>query len=326
MSLLGEPPSSPSAIGDEGSRLGPQPDWSEAGNRKEGPRVSDACDSPRSEPVVGTLFELWAVIEDLLGELNVTDWPTPTALPGWTVHDVVAHLIGSESRLAGDDEPPASIDVTTFAHVRNAIGSANEQWVRALGPEPPEAMLVRFRDVTRRRAASLSAISPEEFDTPMQTPVGIAPYRRFMEIRVFDCWLHEQDIRSAVGRAGHEDGRCAEVSVDEVVRALGFIVGKQAAAPDGSAVTIELIGPVLPHGACRHRGTGRGGHQARSTRHCHAPSSVDRVRQARRRACGCPVRTRHDPPRWRPRPGPPRRTEPRLHDLNTATGRPPRRA
>ena len=29
-----------------------------------------------------------------------------------------------------------------------------------------------------------------------------------------------------------------------MVRALGFIVGKQAAAPDGSAVTIELIGPV----------------------------------------------------------------------------------
>ena len=84
----------------------------------------------------------------------------------------------------------------------------------------------------------------EEFDAPTQTPVGVAPYRRFMEIRVFDCWLHEQDIRSAIGRPGHEDGPCAEMSVDEVARALGFIVGKQACAPDGSAVTIELIGPV----------------------------------------------------------------------------------
>jgi uncharacterized protein (TIGR03083 family) len=90
----------------------------------------------------------------------------------------------------------------------------------------------------------LIAMSREDFDVPTQTPVGIAPYRRFMEIRVFDCWLHEQDIRSAVGRPGHEDGRCAELSVDEVVRALGFIVGKQASAPEGSAVTIELIGPV----------------------------------------------------------------------------------
>jgi uncharacterized protein (TIGR03083 family) len=105
-------------------------------------------------------------------------------------------------------------------------------------------MLRHFHEVTRRRAESLSAMSPEEFDAPTQTPVGIAPYRRFMEIRGFDSWLHEQDIRSAVGRPGHAGGRCAELSVDEVVRALGFVVGKQASAPDGSAVTIELVGPV----------------------------------------------------------------------------------
>ena len=206
--------------------------------------MSDESDSPRSEPVVGALLEEWAVIEDLLGGLDVTKWPTLTALPGWTVHDVVAHLIGTESRLAGDEEPPVSIDVTTLAHVRNATGAANEQWVRALRPEPPQAMLLRFHEVIRRRAESLSAMGPEEFDIRTQTPVGLAPYRRFMEIRVFDCWLHEQDIRSAVERPGHEDGRCAEMSVDEVVRALGFIVGKQASAPDGSAVTIELIGPI----------------------------------------------------------------------------------
>jgi uncharacterized protein (TIGR03083 family) len=150
--------------------------------------VSDEFNSPRSEPVVGALLEEWAVIEDLLGGLDVTEWPTSTALPGWTVHDVVAHLIGTESRLAGDEEPPASIDVTTLDHVRNATGAANEHCVRALHPEPPEAMLLRFHDVTRRRAESLSAISPEEFDAATQTPVCIAPYRRFMEIRVFDCW------------------------------------------------------------------------------------------------------------------------------------------
>jgi uncharacterized protein (TIGR03083 family) len=206
--------------------------------------VSDEFNSPRSEPVVGALLEEWAVIEDLLGGLDVTEWPTSTALPGQTVHDVVAHLIGTESRLAGDEEPPASIDVTTLDHVRNATGAVNEHWVRALHPEPPEEMRLRFRDVSRRRADMLIAMSREDVDVPTQTPVGIATYRRFMEIRVFDCWLHEQDIRSAVGRPGHEDGRCAELSVDEVVRALVFIVGKQAAAPEGSAVTVELIGPV----------------------------------------------------------------------------------
>jgi uncharacterized protein (TIGR03083 family) len=206
--------------------------------------VTDKADNSKSEPIIATLVAEWAALEELLDRLEASEWLTPTALPGWSVHDVVAHLIGTESHLSGEEEPPSLIDVTTLAHVRNAIGAANEHWVRALRSEPPEEMRLRFRDVSQRRAEMLIAMSREDFDVPTQTPVGQAPYRRFMEIRVFDCWMHEQDIRQAIGQPGHEDGPCAEVSIDEVVRALGFIIGKQAAVPDGSTVTIDLIGPV----------------------------------------------------------------------------------
>jgi uncharacterized protein (TIGR03083 family) len=65
-----------------------------------------------------------------------------------------------------------------------------------------------------------------------------------MQIRVFDCWVHEQDVRAAVGRPGHEDGPAAEQAVDEIARALGYVVGKKAGAPDGSSVTFQLTGPV----------------------------------------------------------------------------------
>ncbi len=140
------------------------------------------------------------MIEDLLGGLDVTEWPRSTALPGWTVHDVVAHLIGTESRLAGDEQRPASIDVTTLAHVRNAIGAANEQWVRALRPEPPEAMLIRFHDVTRRRAESLSAISPEEFDAPTQTPVALVAFLiSFVVVAI--AWVGHRDLFTVIRRA-----------------------------------------------------------------------------------------------------------------------------
>jgi uncharacterized protein (TIGR03083 family) len=203
--------------------------------------VTDKADNSESDPIIAMLVEEWAALEELLDGLDASEWWMPTTLPGWSVHDVVAHLIGTESRLSGEGEPPSLIDVTTLAHVRNAIGAANEHWVRALRSEPPEEMRLRFQDVSRRRAEMLIAMSREDFDVPTQTPVGQAPYRRFTEIRVFDCWMHEQDIRQAIGRPGHEDGPCAEVSIDEVVRALGFIIGKQAAVPDGSIVTIDLI-------------------------------------------------------------------------------------
>jgi uncharacterized protein (TIGR03083 family) len=208
--------------------------------------VSDESDSPRSEPepIIAMLVEEWAALAELLDGLVASEWLTSTTLPGWSVHDVVAHLIGTECRLAGDEEPPSLIDVATLAHVRNAIGLANEHWVRALRSEPPEEMSLRFRDISRRRADTLMTMSREDFDVPTQTPAGQAPYRRFMEIRVFDCWMHEQDIRQAIAWPGHEDGPCAEVSIDEIARALGFIIGKKAAVPDGSTVTLNLIGPV----------------------------------------------------------------------------------
>ena len=56
----------------------------------------------------------------------------PTSLPGWNVHDVVAHVIGTESMLQGVATPEADIDVSTLKHVRNDIGVLNERWVRKL--------------------------------------------------------------------------------------------------------------------------------------------------------------------------------------------------
>ncbi len=65
-----------------------------------------------------------------------------------------------------------------------------------------------------------------------------------MQIRVYDCWLHEQDIRDTLGTPGNGSGPQAEITVDEITLALGFIVGKKAGAPSGTAVTIELTGEV----------------------------------------------------------------------------------
>ena len=63
-----------------------------------------------------------------------------------------------------------------------------------------------------------------------------------MRIRVFDQWLHELDIRDAVGEPGGESGPAAELALDEMAAAMGFVVGKKAGAPTGSRVRLELTG------------------------------------------------------------------------------------
>ena len=78
-----------------------------------------------------------------------------------------------------------------------------------------------------------------------------------MRIRAFDCWLHEQDIRDAVGRPGGEEGPAAEAALDEIAAALGYVVGKKAGAPQGSRVRFELTGPAARDDRRRGRRTGR---------------------------------------------------------------------
>lgn len=192
--------------------------------------------------LVEQLADTWEATVDLLAGLDPPGWERPTDLPGWTVRDVVSHMIGTESMLAGRETPPAP-DRRWSEHVKNDIGALNEAWVDARRDRLPSEILAEFRIITSERLGALQAMTAEELDAPSWTPVGNATYRRFMQIRVFDCWVHEQDIRRAVGRPGHEGGPAAEASLDEVERSLGYVVGKLAQAPAGSRISFDLTGP-----------------------------------------------------------------------------------
>lgn len=196
------------------------------------------------ETIRPLLLDQFAVIDDVLSGVDGDRWFTPTALPGWTVKDVVAHLIGTESLLEGIEAPHVDIDVHALGHVRNEIGAFNERWVEYLRGTPGAEVLGRYREIVDRRRDRLDAMTQAEFDAPADTPVGRATYGRFMRIRVFDCWMHELDIRDALGVPGDEGGPRAELATAEIFGAVPFVVGKLGRAPDGARITIELTGPL----------------------------------------------------------------------------------
>jgi uncharacterized protein (TIGR03083 family) len=194
-------------------------------------------------PTIVALTAVWSSVGDLLRSLDTSEWEAATVLEGWDVAANVAHIIGTEQMLLGAPSPEVAVDRGAARHVRNDIGAFNEAWVQELSTRTPAELLTMFTDVTVRRLAALEEMSHAEWDTETFTPAGRDTYGRFMRIRVFDCWFHEQDIREAVGRPGHDDGPAVEVTLDEVTTALGFVVGKRAALPSGESVTFELTGP-----------------------------------------------------------------------------------
>lgn len=197
-----------------------------------------------NEPLVGLLETVWASIVDVCEGITEDQWALPTECPGWTVQDQVAHMIGTERMLLGDAAPEVATDVKALAHVKNDIGAFNEVWVEHYRSLSPADVVAEFRSATARRLDQLRAMTAEDWDREGFTPEGPGPYRKFMAIRVFDCWMHEQDIRDAVHRRGDIEGTVADLALAKLRDGMPYVVGKKAGASQGSTVVFDVAGPA----------------------------------------------------------------------------------
>src|SRR2546421_301861 len=76
------------------------------------------------------------------------------------------------------------------------------------------------------------------------TPMGPGTVTDLLRFRIFDSWVHEQDMRGALDRPGDLDSAAAAQALDMMVGVLPYIVGKKVGAPDGSTVVLVLTGPL----------------------------------------------------------------------------------
>lgn len=194
-----------------------------------------------ADPIVDLLQTEWRTIAELVRDFSDEQWALPTALPGWSVKDNISHIIGTERAFSG--EPAPDVDVSHLTYLTGPFPAAMEPWIEARRSVAPAEVARELVEVTDGRVATLAAMSEEEMDTVGWSPVGEVPYRQFMRVRLFDCWMHEQDIRRAVGKPGHLEGPIVDVALERFVGALGFVVGKKAGAPDGSSVVFLVDGP-----------------------------------------------------------------------------------
>ncbi len=196
-----------------------------------------------SERVVELLEEVWASIGSFCSTLTAEQWALPTDCPGWSVKDNLAHIIGTERMLLGEASPELVGDPPSYVH--NDIGRFNQAWVDSRRGVSPEELLEEFQEVTARRLLQLSSFSPEHFNQVGPSPVGEVSYREFMNVRVFDCWVHEQDMRRAVGEPGDLTGPVAELAFWRAASAMPYVVGKRVKAPDGSVILFDINGPLV---------------------------------------------------------------------------------
>lgn len=202
------------------------------------------------QELVEQLDQVWGSIADLGATLTESEWKTPTEVPGWSVQDNLVHVVALEALALGRPAPDHEIP-DDLPHVKNDFGRVNEVFVDSRRDRNGEEALTEFRSVTRDRLAQLRAFGPDDFGADSFTPVGPGTVRDLLPFRVFDSWVHEQDMRRAVRRPGDLEGPVAEAAFGRIVASMPFVVGKKAQAPPGSTVSFALTAPLARSFAIR---------------------------------------------------------------------------
>lgn len=185
---------------------------------------------------------------DLAAGLRAGDGEVATDCPGWTVLDQVRHIESVESMLNG--EPMPDRDVRAMAHVRHDFGAAIERYVDSRRGMDADDLVSALQQALDLRLAFYYGPEVTE-DTPTIGPFGETTVGDLLRLRIFDIWTHEQDIREALERPGGLDTGAAAVAVRSILRALPKVVARDAGLAPGTAVIVDVTGPLVGRGGVR---------------------------------------------------------------------------
>jgi uncharacterized protein (TIGR03083 family) len=214
-------------------------------------------------PSLQPYAEAWThstdAISALVGTLVEGEWNRRTECPGWSVRDVVSHVIGLECEVLGDPRPIHSLPRDLY-HVVDESSRYMEVQVDVrrhhTAPEMTselEYVLIRrarqIRNEKRAPETEIRSVLPWEEKTTVE--------RQYL-MRAFDVWVHEQDLRRALGKPGNLDAPGAHIARDLLVAGLPKVVAKDARAPRNSAVVLDVTGEVEFMRTVRVDAEGRG--------------------------------------------------------------------
>lgn len=182
-----------------------------------------------------SLEQCYDAIEALAGRMDAAQWRAQSLCPDWDMRGVVAHLAMMERVMTGwlpgsaDDLPPL-----------DRIGPCQDE----LAALDDAAFAGRVREIFAGRRADLARLTEADLARKSWTPIGPRSYGGFLEIRIFDFWVHERDITVPLGWPSDDTGPRAEIALAQVTGSIGYIVGKKIGLPDGASIVFHLTGPV----------------------------------------------------------------------------------
>jgi len=144
---------------------------------------------------------------ELLKSLSLQEWQKQTIAKLWKVKDVAAHLLDGNIRILSmlrDDYFGEKVDVKSYQDLVDFLNGLNADWVKAMKRVSP-TMLILLHESTGKLYcdyyASLDPFGKSGFAVDW---AGESESKNWMHIarEYTEKWLHQQQIRDAVGKPG----------------------------------------------------------------------------------------------------------------------------
>ena len=184
------------------------------------------------------------------------------------------------------------------------MGQFTEQGVVARRDATPDDLINEIRAAATARHTALLADPPTDPDAPAPGLFGAIGWSTLtlLRNRPLDLWMHEQDVRRAVGLPGGLGADAAAHSTDYLSESLGYVLAKRVGADPGTTVVLEVEGHAPVAATVTEEGRGpaaRRGPRRADGRAAHRPRVL---RPAGRRPPRARARPRRGLRRRRPRP------------------------
>ena len=209
--------------------------------RYDGPTVLfvDGHPSDQLEPLVRQRRRMTSMLETLTDE----EWAVPSRCVGWTVRDVVAHLVGVNAFWRGS--------------IRAGLAGAPTRVLAAFDPAAtPPSMVEGMSSLTTRQVFDefvattdalldvATGLTDEQWSTVAESPAGHVPIRLLAQHALWDSWVHERDVAIPLGiPAAIENDELQ--SCLQYAAAVGPVLGSGLGRSYAGVVAVEASDPSI---------------------------------------------------------------------------------
>ena len=152
--------------------------------------------------------------EAMLSDFTPLQWAAPSRCDGWSMHDVVAHLVGVNSFWA----------MSVGAGVLGAPTQLLDNFDPAATPPlivepmrslPTQELLAQFVATNAQFLDALASLTETEWAAIAEAPPGHVSIRLLAHHALWDSWIHERDVALPLGIG-------PEVHPDEIATCLRY--------------------------------------------------------------------------------------------------------